>query len=61
MKATIARILIIVILLTWAQIFLVVSGPMHPLHSDVCAVDLAVIAYCVWTLASMFCRKRGNR
>jgi hypothetical protein len=59
MKPTFTRILIIVILLTWAQILLVVSGPMHPLHTDVCVVDLAVITYCGWTLASMFYRRRG--
>jgi hypothetical protein len=60
-KPTLTRILIIVILLTWAQILLVVSGPMHSLRADVCVVDLAVIAYCGWTLASMYCRKRGNK
>jgi len=59
MKATLTRILIIVILLTWAQILLIVSGPIRPLHAIVGGVDLAVIGYCGWTLLAMLSRRRG--
>jgi hypothetical protein len=59
MKPTVVRILIIVIALTWAQILLLVSGPMRPLHAIVGVVDLAVIGYCGWTMAAMFYKRRG--
>lgn len=58
MTPTLTRILIIVILLTWAQILLVVSGPMRPIHTIVGVVDLVVFAYCGSTLMSMFRRRR---
>jgi hypothetical protein len=58
MKPTITRILIIVTVLTWAQILLIVSGPMHPFHAIVGVVDVAVIGYCGWALWHLWTRDR---
>jgi hypothetical protein len=57
MKPTISRIRIIVNALGWSAVLLAAFSPAPLAAATVCAVDVVIVAYCGWTLASMFYRR----